>query len=305
MTPSETIAAIDVGNSAIKVALAKVSELITATNDFSADDGPVRSQSFPLDQPNWDQQICRWVQQHAGQATVSWWVSTVNHAASRPLKDAVLGVSDSAPQSSRVGQDAWHHLTFEDVPLRIQVDAPEKVGIDRLLSAYAASTRFATPLVVVDAGSAVTVDCVRLDSDARPVFVGGAILPGIRLQHAALATGTEGLQQATDGIDPAKVAAMMPATNTQQAIRLGVLAAVVGGVERLAQEYARADDHDAEATCPKDTSAKRLPIVLCGGDAATLSPYLRAPHQQVPNLVCLGIFDLAIQQCQIAPSGLK
>ncbi|QEF96513.1 Type III pantothenate kinase [Stieleria maiorica] len=295
MTPRETIAAIDVGNSAIKVALAKVSELITAAGDLSAGDAPVRYQSFPLDQPRWDQQICRWVRQHAGQATVSWWVSTVNHAASRPLKDAVLGVADSAAESAPDRQQAWHNLTFEDVPLRIKVDAPEKVGIDRLLSAYAASTRFAAPLVVVDAGSAVTVDCVRPDSDARPVFVGGAILPGIRLQHAALATGTEGLQQATQRIDPAEVAAMMPATNTQQAIRLGVLAAVVGGVERLAQEYA----------CPDDDAVESLPIVLCGGDAATLSPYLRALHQQVPHLVCLGILDLAIQQCQIAPSGLK
>ena len=51
---------------------------------------------------------------------------------------------------------------------------PDRVGIDRLLSAYAVVRRCESPAVIVDAGSAVTVDWV----DAAGCFCGGAILPG-------------------------------------------------------------------------------------------------------------------------------
>ncbi|QDV47231.1 Type III pantothenate kinase [Stieleria neptunia] len=304
MTPAETIAAIDVGNSAIKVALANTSDLLAGAVNSSAPDGSICYQTFPLDQPQWDQQVCHWVQQQTGRSEVSWWVSTVNHAASRPLRDAVCDCWESRrSMSGPPRQVDWRHLSSHDVPLQIRVDAPEKVGIDRLLSAYAASNRFDPPLVVVDAGSAVTVDCVRRSPDAPPVFAGGAILPGIRLQHAALVTGTEGLQQATLETVPDGGRAMAPATNTRQAIRLGVLAAVVGGVERLAREYAESPQtSDARENGDADGAFR---IVLSGGDAVTLSPYLRAPHERVPHLVCLGILDLAIRQCQLAPSGLK
>ncbi len=304
MTPAETIAAIDVGNSAVKVALADTSELLAGAVNSSASGDSIRYQTFALDQPQWDRQVCRWVQQQTGQSQVSWRVSTVNHAASRPLHDAVCDCWDSAPSTAGGPRQVdWHHLSARDVPLQIRVDAPEKVGIDRLLSAYAASNRFDPPLVVVDAGSAVTVDCVRKSPDAPPVFAGGAIRPGIRLQHAALVTGTEGLQQATLESVPDGGGKMAPATNTRAAIRLGVLAAVVGGVERLAREYAGSppsrrtrEDGDADGT---------FRIVLSGGDAGTISPYMRAQHELVPNLVCLGILDLAIRQCRLAPSGLK
>ncbi|MCS7468378.1 type III pantothenate kinase [Stieleria sp. ICT_E10.1] len=304
MTPAETIAAIDVGNSAIKVALADTSELLAGAVNSSAPDAALRYQTFPLDQPQWDKQVCRWVQQQTGQSQVSWRVSTVNHAASRPLHDAVCDVWESAPRTAGGPRQVdWRHLSARDVPLQIRVDAPEKVGIDRLLSAYAASNRFDPPLVVVDAGSAVTVDCVCPSPDAPPVFAGGAILPGIRLQHAALVTGTEGLQQATQETVPDGDGAMAPATNTRLAIRLGVLAAVVGGVERLAREYAGLSPSCHARENGDADGAFR--IVLSGGDAVAISPYMRARHELVPHLVCLGILDLAIRQCQFAPSGLE
>ena len=81
-----------------------------------------------------------------------------------------------------------------------------------------------TPAVIVDAGSAVTVDYV----DERGVFRGGAILPGLRLMAQALHDYTALLPVVTiDG------EAAMPGATTTEAIKAGVFAAVLGGVERL------------------------------------------------------------------------
>jgi len=298
VTLPDYIVAVDVGNSAIKVAVAKESDLVGDSVDLTSDGGMVSYQTFPIDQSDWERRVCQWVRQHSGARSVCCSVSTVNHAASRPLHDVV-----------RDQQWCWKILSRKDVPLQIEVDYPDRVGIDRLLSAHAASNRFASPIVVVDAGSAVTVDSVQSDPSGRQVFAGGAILPGIRLQHAALVTGTEGLQQSgghsspIQSIDLADNGAMRPAKNTEQAIQLGVIAAVAGGIERLAREYVLAQDTSIEQE--KGGIAPSCRLVLTGGDAPTISAYLRAKHDLIPNLVCMGILDLAIRQCQIAPSGLK
>lgn len=307
MTSADVIAAVDVGNTAIKVALRRLSDVGT---DHSVTGAENCFATFSLDQPGWGPRICDWVQKRSGSTAVSWWVSTVNRAASGPLYQAVSDVfgSSTSMQTPR-GEPAWRVFGYQDVPIEIEVDFPDKVGIDRLLSAYAASTRFELPLVVVDVGSAVTIDLVRSDASGRPVFAGGAILPGIRLQHAALASGTEGLQRLNDAlesgrqapfrrVDATAQAGMRPGTNTEQAIRLGVIAAVTGAVERLAREYARVG--------PAETgSDEPISIVLTGGDASIISDSLTVKHKLTPNLVCEGIMVLAIQQCQIAAGELE
>ena len=58
----------------------------------------------------------------------------------------------------------------------IRIDNPYEVGADRLVNAVAAYERFAGPCVVVDFGTATTVDAIAEDG----AFVGGAIAPGSR-----------------------------------------------------------------------------------------------------------------------------
>src|SRR5207249_4465914 len=74
--------------------------------------------------------------------------------------------------------------SWQQLPIEVAVAQPERVGLDRLFNAVAVNARRApeAAAVVVDAGSAVTVDWV----DARGVFRGGAIFPGFRLMAEAL-----------------------------------------------------------------------------------------------------------------------
>lgn len=72
------------------------------------------------------------------------------------------------------------------VPIAVRVDRPGEVGADRLVNALAAARLYGTPAVVVDFGTATTLDCVGKDG----AYVGGAIAPGLELGLEALAART-------------------------------------------------------------------------------------------------------------------
>jgi type III pantothenate kinase len=72
------------------------------------------------------------------------------------------------------------------IPLAIRVDRPGEVGADRLVNALAAGRLYGTPAVVMDFGTATTLDCVAADGS----YVGGAIAPGLELGLDALAART-------------------------------------------------------------------------------------------------------------------
>ena len=62
------------------------------------------------------------------------------------------------------------------------VDRPEEVGADRLVNTVAAHDRYTGPLIVVDFGTATTLDVIDRDGN----YCGGVIAPGINLSLAAL-----------------------------------------------------------------------------------------------------------------------
>jgi type III pantothenate kinase len=72
------------------------------------------------------------------------------------------------------------------VPIAVRMDRPSEVGADRLVNAFAAQRLYGTPAVVVDFGTATTLDCIAADG----AYVGGAIAPGLELGLEALAART-------------------------------------------------------------------------------------------------------------------
>ncbi len=76
--------------------------------------------------------------------------------------------------------------TAGTVPLAIRTDRPQEVGADRLVNSLAVARLYGTPAVVVDFGTATTLDCVAADG----AYVGGAIAPGLELGLEALAART-------------------------------------------------------------------------------------------------------------------
>ena len=124
-----------------------------------------------------------------------------------------------------------HTLTGTDFPLPIDVCWPERVGHDRLAAAVAVGRSKPTDrsAILVDAGSAITVDAVSREGE----FLGGAILPGLQIATTALSNATDRLPfvevQATD------TAPHVLGRSTEEAIRSGVFWGAVGAIRQLTE----------------------------------------------------------------------
>ena len=121
------------------------------------------------------------------------------------------------------------------------------IGADRLANAMALASGPSLPALCVDFGTAITFELL----DEGSALLGGAILPGRKLQRRALNDFTAKLPLA----DLAQELPAMPGRNTVEAIALGIDLGVVGAVRELLKS--------ASELFP----GKRLRVVACGGDA--------------------------------------
>lgn len=144
---------------------------------------------------------------------------------------------------------------------------PARLGVDRWLAMVGARAAHAGAALVVDAGTALTIDAI----DAGGRHLGGYIVPGMQLQLGALAGGAAQIEPipAGTGIGWGK--------NTAQAVASGVLLSLVAFVERAAIELSnRLDD-----TCR---------VIVTGGDASALAAHLQWRDLVIdPELVFRGM----------------
>lgn len=156
---------------------------------------------------------------------------------------------------------------------------PMQLGADRwhaMLGACALALDPAQSIVVVNAGTATTVDCVDVDdiesrhNSVVRRFVGGVIAPGVRLMLESLARETAGLPAAQGA--PAEFP-----DNTDAAIITGVLDAQAGLVHRVWHRFAVG-------------LSDRPRLVITGGNAAKLFARLSIEGAAIEdNLVLRGV----------------
>lgn len=149
---------------------------------------------------------------------------------------------------------------------------PRQLGVDRWMGLIGARQRTRDPVLVVSAGTAMTVDALTADG----VFLGGVIVPGFGLMRQALQQGTAQVA------DVAGEPQAFPLT-TADAVHSGILAALCGAIR---QQYAQL----AEA------AGKQPRCLLTGGDAAILLPYLNLPGELAPALILEGIHCVAVER---------
>ena len=115
--------------------------------------------------------------------------------------------------------------------LPVLVDNPREVGTDRIANALAAVHRYGAPCLVVDVGTAITIDVVN----PAGAFIGGVIAPGIETSTDALGNAAAQLRR-VELVRPRSVVAK----NTVEALQSGAIhgfAAMVDGlVERIRTE---------------------------------------------------------------------
>jgi type III pantothenate kinase len=162
----------------------------------------------------------------------------------------------------------------------------ETLGTDRWASLIAAWHIKHAPCVVVNAGTAVTIDALQKQSgdDQQGEFLGGMILPGLKLMQTSLGLGAAQLpvQDAGQNFNENAQADIF-AKSTTQAINAGAMYAITGAIEYMANAL--------EAECGQTPF-----IILGGGNAPVIQSYLTDavtnPTVIVDNLVLKGLYLL-------------
>ena len=159
------------------------------------------------------------------------------------------------------------------LPVSIATRRPERVGVDRICAATGALPGRARHAIIVDAGSAITVDLVL---DRR--FRGGLIMPGPQMMLSALHHFTAQLPE----LDWAEVRGDV-FDDTAPAMHTGAAVGSAGAVEaavRLLRTRA---------------PGIRIPVWLTGGHAKRLRHRLPSGWKYLPNLTLIGLADIARQ----------
>jgi type III pantothenate kinase len=270
--------AVDIGNSRVKLGQfeRECSGEKDAGNGTRAVDDPLLPEpiaTFDLpirhDTGEFDSnRLVAWCNSHLANGT-TWRIASVHRAAAARLSTVLSEWATQLKKDCPIRQ-----LTYNDVPIEIRVAEPARVGIDRLLAALAADRlrQRDRAAIVVDLGTAITVDLVDLDG----AFAGGAILPGIATSARALADHTDALPQISLDILDKPPAAL--GKSTVLAIESGIYWGAIGAIRELVSQLS--------------APFQILPDLFITGGASRQVADLLKPHgavRHVPNLVLSGI----------------
>lgn len=180
------------------------------------------------------------------------------HATGSPASPLPLYIASVVPNQTTLWQTypKVHVINLDQVPLQ---GLYSTLGIDRALALWGAGETWSWPMLVIDAGTALTLT----GGDANRYLVGGAILPGVGLQLQSLAQRTADLPFVEQDV-------LLPprwALNTKEAIQSGVIYTIIAGMRDF-----------IEAWWQEFPGSK---IALTGGDRTLLLTYLQS---QFPNV---------------------
>lgn len=147
---------------------------------------------------------------------------------------------------------------------------PESLGVDRYVALIAARSMYRSNCIVIDCGTAVTVDALRHDGR----HLGGLITPGLQLMEQSLIRRTS-LAAPISGDDQA-----LFGTTTSQALRSGCLRFLAASIEGVC--------HQMTGVLGPDVAR-----LLCGGDAPRVAPLMGGRYDNQPDLVLRGLSIIA------------
>ncbi|MDR2104896.1 MAG: type III pantothenate kinase [Deferribacteraceae bacterium] len=194
--------------------------------------------------------------------------------------DAVLISSVVPPLTAVIDSLAQEHFGITPIiatvehnhGLKLKVDNPYEVGIDRLMASLAAYSQFKQECIIVNFGTATVFDLVSKDGG----FLGGVIFPGIRLSALALHSGTAQLPQ-VELTRPQLAVGTNTITCIQSGLFYGFLELTDGLIDRL----------------KKESFPNGAPILIStGGLGRQLSAASRHQLAYQPNLIPLGLYIL-------------
>ena len=160
-------------------------------------------------------------------------------------------------------------LPESPLPVKLDVEEPHSVGADRVVNTLAASRLFGIDTIIVDFGTATTLDCVTADG----TFLGGIIAPGLLTSAENLVRRAAKLS-ATELTPPAHAIGRRTDECLKAGLLFGTADAVDGMVRRIKAEWPR----------------EQVPKVVATGGLAALVAKLSAEIEEVhPDLTLRGL----------------
>ncbi len=158
------------------------------------------------------------------------------------------------------------------VPVKNRYAKPRQVGQDRLVSAFAARELFGAPAVVIDLGTAITMDVIS----ARGDYLGGVIIPGLTLSARTLFERTALLPQ---------VKIQRPRSLIGRDTESSILSGLFYGYGEMLSGMIK---------LMKKKVKGRAQVILTGGYTDLMKKHISAPRTRIEkNLVIKGLEMLA------------
>jgi type III pantothenate kinase len=151
--------------------------------------------------------------------------------------------------------------------VKLNYDNPREVGADRVVNAVAAHHLYKQQLIIIDFGTATSLEVVSAEGD----FLGGAVAPGIGISAEALFKQTAMLPR-VELHSPGQAIGK----NTVAAMQSGLIYGYVGLIEGLVERMKLELDGDVK-------------VIATGGLASTIARETNVIDDVVPELTLIGL----------------
>lgn len=177
-------------------------------------------------------------------------ISSVVPQLTRIIKEAVKKVTDISPLIVGPGIKTGLNLLMEQ---------PRQVGSDLVVDAVAAIHEYGAPVIIVDIGTATTISVV----DDKKNYIGGVIMPGIRVSLDSLVSRTSQLPRISVEA-PHKVIGKNTIQCMQSGLVYGNASCIDGMIQRIKEETGLIDGTPMQAK-----------VIATGGLAEVIVPQCR------------------------------
>lgn len=141
------------------------------------------------------------------------------------------------------------------------------LGVDRWLAMLAVASKNNIPFIIIDCGSAVTIDAVN----DKSVHIGGVIMPGLNMLHSSLVAGTDAIEHVTTWVTN------VMAVTTDDAVSAGCINTLAAGIDAIVNKM------------KIELGKENVNCYLTGGDADRIHSMLVADVFLEPALVLEGL----------------
>lgn len=195
------------------------------------------------------------------------WLSTLSDV--KQVVIGSVGKAKSLIEEISKQYDVYIAQTNWEIPLEVQYESIETLGIDRLAAVVGAWTKFEEAVIVFDIGSCMTIDRV----DEKGVYTGGNISPGWQMRLKAMHHFTANLPQ----VD-LKSSNQFLGKNTVEALQLGAF----NGLKFEIEAYiARAKQRN-----------EQINVILTGGNAFEFANSIKMEIFVLPDIILEGLHKL-------------